>query len=128
MGKINDGLRAYRATHKVSSLDTKGVEHPPQVVMVGEGRYGRYLRRHAAATASHVIADHPVLFGERPELPVPHPAIGDPSVDQDERLAVSQDFVVERGAVCLHEPTLRLSVHLRSSHAKKYARSITSEL
>jgi hypothetical protein len=69
-----------------------------------------------------------VAFGERPELPVPHPAVGDAGVDQDERLAVYYDFVVERGAVYLREPALRPSVHLRYFHAKKYAKSITSEL
>ena len=65
---------------------------------------------------------------ERLELPVPHSAVGDPGVDQHERLAVAGDVVVQRGAVYIREPFLRCSGHPGTSHAKKYARTIPNVL
>src|SRR5215208_4652684 len=121
-GEIYDGPCSNRASCEERALDTEVVEQPAQVVVVGEGEVRWRLR---AATTPHVVADHAVALTERLELTVPHPAVGDPGVDEDERLPVAADVVVERGAVHLRESAFR---YYCVSHPRKYARRMPSVL
>src|ERR671920_2616775 len=77
------------------SIDAQEIKQTAQVLVVGE----RSLHYLCPTEASHVVADDPVAVGEGRDLTLPHPAVRDPRVYEDQRLPFSRDFVVHPCAV-----------------------------
>jgi len=82
------------------------VEQTAQVLVVGV----RSIHQRRPPEAAHVVADDPVALGEGLELALPHPAVRDPRVHQDQRLPFSRNLVVDPCAVDLGHA--RLPKHL----------------
>jgi hypothetical protein len=99
-GEVDGCPAAHRATYEARALDAEAVEQAAQVFVVGVGTIGQ---GRPAETPS-VEAEHAVVLRQRLELPVPHPAVRDPGVEQDHWLARAHGLVVERRALHLREP------------------------
>src|SRR5215212_7437944 len=79
------------------AIEIQKVQQTAQVLVMGE----RSLHHRRPPEAPHVVADDPKAVGEGRELALPHPAVRDPRVYEDERLPFSRDLVVNLRAVDL---------------------------
>jgi hypothetical protein len=70
-----------------------------------------------APEPTRVVPDHPVPLREGRHLLVPHPEAAEPAVDQQQRMAVALDLLVDPGAVDLDETRLAYEAHARKDDA-----------
>jgi hypothetical protein len=79
-------------TDQRGAVDVQDAQQRGQVFDVGIAR----PRRRRLAEAAPIIANHPVLAGERGDLIVPDATVETRAVDEDDRRAGAARFVVQR--------------------------------
>ena len=104
--EVEHGPSPHRAANEMHPVQAQKVQETAQVFVVGE----RSLHHLGPSEAAQIVADHRVVVGEGGDLTLPHPAVRDPRVHEDKRLAFSYDFVVDVCAVDLRRA--RLPKHL----------------
>ena len=68
-------------------------------------------RRRRLAEAAVVVADDPEGLRERLQLRVPHPPVAEAAVDQDDRCALAERFVIQAAAVDRNRAALQVRRH-----------------
>src|SRR5205809_3541242 len=88
-----DGAPA-RDGDDVRTLDSQVVQQVTNILTVGE----RHVLGDRLPEGARVVPNDAEVFGEDGKLLVPHPAVGDAGVDQQERMSLPGYLIVEPGA------------------------------
>src|ERR671921_220346 len=87
-------------------LHAQEVQQAAQVLVVGEGSFDHL----GLSEATQVEAYDPVSCGEGRNLALPHHAVRDPRVHENERLTLPRDLVVDPRAVDLRHANLSMHI------------------
>ena len=88
-GQLQGGAAAERVADDDRAVDPGRVQRVAQVV----AQDVRLCRLRRLAESAHVDAQHPVVAGQVLEDPVPHPAVADAGVDEQQAGAFAGNLV-----------------------------------
>src|SRR5229473_1710453 len=99
-------------------FNVKMAEQVGHISVIGDGACGHFC----LPIAAHVVADHAVMLGKNAELLIPHPAISDPGVDQEQWMALTSNFVVQTRSLAAQEASHMMGVLSQESTCLSFAR------